>query len=105
MIRPIQYITNVRYISSATTAVTRIHRTCYARQYPVSVVQSDGSSITIRYQEPRKIIKLPLDLSTLTEVEKKARLDARKPRKLIKIEDEVEDNFNSKKYLKFLKKN
>lgn len=63
-----------------------------------------GSSIAIRYQEPRKLIKLPLDLSTLSEAEKKTRLDARKPRKKIKIEDEVEDNFNSKKYLKYLKK-
>lgn len=63
-----------------------------------------GSSITIRYEEPRKIIKLPLDLSTLTDAERKARLDARKPRKKIKIEDEVVDNFNANKYLKYLKK-
>ncbi|XP_017480070.1 PREDICTED: 39S ribosomal protein L55, mitochondrial [Rhagoletis zephyria] len=99
---PGQY--QVRHISSATAAVTRLHRSVYRRMYPTVVVQPDGSTINIRYQEPRKIIKLPLDLSTLSEAERKARLEARKPRKKVKIQDEVEDTFNAKKYMKYIKK-
>lgn len=72
--------------------------------YPTVVVQPDGSTINIRYHEPRKIIKLPLDLSTLSEAERKARLEARKPRKKVKIMEEVEDTFNAKKYMKYIKK-
>ncbi|XP_055850184.1 39S ribosomal protein L55, mitochondrial [Episyrphus balteatus] len=93
-----------RCISSATASITKLHRSVYCRMYPTVVVLPDGSSINIRYHEPRKIIKLPLDLSTLTEAERKARIDARKPRKKIKIEEEVEDTFNSKKYLKYIKR-
>jgi len=49
-----------RGISSATAAVTRLHRTIYCRMYPTIVVQPDGSTIKIRYHEPRKIIKVML---------------------------------------------
>ncbi|XP_068153526.1 large ribosomal subunit protein mL55 [Drosophila tropicalis] len=99
-----QMLQQVRTLSSATAAVTRLHRSVYCRLYPTVVVQPDGSTINIRYQEPRKIIKLPLDLSTLSESARKARLEARKPRKKVKIMEEVEDNFNAKKYMKFIKK-
>lgn len=47
-----------RALSSATASVTRLHRSVYCRTYPTVVVQPDGSSITIRYHEPRKIIKV-----------------------------------------------
>ncbi|XP_018797278.1 PREDICTED: 39S ribosomal protein L55, mitochondrial [Bactrocera latifrons] len=94
----------MRCISSASAAVTRLHRSVYCRMYPTVVVQPDGSTINIRYHEPRKIIKLPLDLSTLSEAERKARLEARKPRKKVKIMEEVEDTFNAKKYMKYIKK-
>ncbi|XP_013100076.1 large ribosomal subunit protein mL55 [Stomoxys calcitrans] len=95
---------HMRQISSSSAAVTRIHRSIYARQYPTVVVLPDGSTVNIRYEEPRKIVKLPLDLSTLTEAERKARLEARKPRRKINIVEEVEDNFNAKKYMKYIKK-
>lgn len=48
--------------------------------------------------------QLPLDLTTLSEAERKSRLEARKPRKKVKILEEVEDNFNAKKYMKYIKK-
>lgn len=48
-------------------------------------------------------VQLPLDLSTLSEAERKSRLEARKPRKKVKIMDEVEDNFNARKYMKYIK--
>jgi len=53
-----QAVQQIRCISSATTAVTRLHRSVYCRLYPTVVVQPDGSTINIRYHEPRKIIKV-----------------------------------------------
>lgn len=115
----------IRTISSATAAITKIHRSIYCRVYSVVVVNPDGSSINIRHSEPRQIIKvwpidclnhehqliltfssnqLPLNLNTLSEAERKKRIDGRKPRINIKIEDDLDSSFDSKKYLKFLKK-
>lgn len=68
------------------------------------VVNPDGSTYMIRYHEPRAIITLPFDLSQLTESERKARLEKRKPRREVKIEAEVDDKFNANKYLKYMKK-
>lgn len=68
------------------------------------VVNSDGSTYRIRYHEPRGIIKLPFDLSTLTDTEKRLRLEKRKPRSKIKIEQEIDDKFSANKYIKFMKK-
>uniref|UniRef100_A0A336LVQ4 CSON002935 protein n=1 Tax=Culicoides sonorensis TaxID=179676 RepID=A0A336LVQ4_CULSO len=94
----------IRSISSSTSAVTRMHRSLYARSYPTIVVQSDGSTFNIRYHEPRKIIKLPLDISTLSEANRKVRLENRKPKQKIKVEEELEDTFSARKYIKYVKK-
>ncbi|XP_045514135.1 39S ribosomal protein L55, mitochondrial [Pieris brassicae] len=93
-----------RYLNNNVASVTKIHREIYTRMYPTKVVLPNGASINIRYNEPRKIIKLPLDLSLLSDEEKKIRLDRRKPKKKVKIAETIEDNFNAKKYLKYLKK-
>ncbi|KAG7299788.1 hypothetical protein JYU34_016797 [Plutella xylostella] len=93
-----------RYLNNNVASVTKIHREVYTRMYPTIVVLSDGSSINIRYHEPRKIIKLPLDLSELSEEERKMRVEKRKPKKKVKITDDIEDNFSSRKYLKYVKK-
>lgn len=68
------------------------------------MVNPDGSTFTVRYHEPRAIIKLPFDLSKLTEAERKAKLEKRKPKSKVKIEDEVDDKFSANKYLKYIKK-
>lgn len=52
----------------------------------------------------RFLFQLPLDLSTLTDAERKARIDSRKPKQKIKVQESFDDSFNSKKYLKFIKK-
>lgn len=51
-----------------------------------------------------RLLQLPLDLSTLSEAERKARIDSRKPKQKIKVQESFDDSFNSKKYLKFVKK-
>lgn len=49
-------------------------------------------------------LQLPLDLSTLTPAQRKARIESRKPLKKVRIEEDLEDNFRANKYLKFVKK-
>uniref|UniRef100_A0A6B2E474 Putative 39s ribosomal protein l55 mitochondrial n=1 Tax=Phlebotomus kandelakii TaxID=1109342 RepID=A0A6B2E474_9DIPT len=94
-----------RSISSTTAGITKIHRSVYARTYnPTVVVLPDGSTFNIPYHEPRKIIRLPLDLNTLPEEERKVRMDRRKPMKKIRVYEEVDDSFSSQKYIKMLKK-
>ncbi|KAI0987652.1 hypothetical protein GJ496_003678 [Pomphorhynchus laevis] len=56
-------------------SIGRIHRPLYRRVYPVRLVFPNGYSITIRYNEPRSIIKLPFDINSLaTEEQRKRRL-------------------------------
>ncbi|KAK4875713.1 hypothetical protein RN001_012135 [Aquatica leii] len=98
------YLTQLRYISSHSASITRPHRIIYTRLYPTVVVKPDGSTINIRYNEPRQIIKLPLNIWTLSEAERKHRLELRKPKQKIKYEDDIEDDFDSKRYLNFIKK-
>lgn len=50
------------------------------------------------------MFQLPLNLNTLTEAERKKRLEARKPRIKVKIEEDLDSSFDSKKYLKYFKK-
>lgn len=50
------------------------------------------------------IFQLPLDIESLSDAEKRERLDQRKPRKKVVIEEDLEDNFNANKYVKFVKK-
>nr|CAH7725100.1 unnamed protein product [Callosobruchus chinensis] len=96
--------TQIRCLNSLSATITRPHRHTYLRMYPTLLVNPDGSTITIRYPEPRQIIKLPLNIWTLSESERKARLENRKPKTKVKIEDDIEDTYDSKKYLKYLKK-
>ncbi|XP_068630766.1 large ribosomal subunit protein mL55 [Battus philenor] len=107
LLKPKQIIplfSKCRFLNNNVATITKIHRDVYARMYPTVIVQPNGASINIRYNEPRKIIKLPLDLSQLSEEERKIRLEKRKPKRKIKITETIEDNFNAKKYLKFIKK-
>ncbi|CAH1773718.1 unnamed protein product [Owenia fusiformis] len=96
--RPETNIVSCCYNSNR-ASVTRIHRYLYPRMYPTVLVQSDGSTITVRYKEPRKIIQLPLDLSKLTEAERVARVNRRKPKKKLIIDQEIDTSFDANKYL------
>ena len=60
---------------------------------------------TILHESTKNTNKVSFDLSSLTDAERKARIEKRKPKRQIKIEAEVEDNFSAKKYMKYLKKN
>lgn len=54
------FLAPVRRISSSTAAITKVHRKVYGRSFPTLLVQPDGSSIRIRYHEPRRIIEVSL---------------------------------------------
>lgn len=48
--------------------------------------------------------QLPLDLNTISEEERKRRIEARKPKQKVKIVEELNDSFDRSKYLKYFKK-
>ncbi|XP_078521452.1 large ribosomal subunit protein mL55 [Lissotriton helveticus] len=92
--------------NSNRTSIVRCGRQVYSRTYPVLLVRPDGSTITIRYKEPRRIIEMPVDITTLSEAERKARFRKRDPKRFQPKEekDEFVDEFNADEYKKFWKK-
>lgn len=48
----------IRSLNSLSAYITRPHRLTYTRTHPTTLVYPDGSTVTIRYPEPRKIIRV-----------------------------------------------
>ncbi|KAL7828673.1 hypothetical protein SRHO_G00323070 [Serrasalmus rhombeus] len=92
--------------NSNRTAVVRCSRQRYERMYPVLLVRPDGSTINIRYREPKRIVTMPVDITTLSEEERKVRMRKRGPKKTVvkAKKDEFEDDFKVDDYSKFWKK-
>ncbi|XP_012634036.2 large ribosomal subunit protein mL55 [Microcebus murinus] len=88
---------------SSRASLTRLRRQAYARLYPVLLVKQDGSTIHIRYREPRRMLAMPVDLDTLSPEERRARLRKREaqlqPRK--EYEPEPSDDFDAERYRQF----
>ena len=74
----------ITFTCSCSSSLTRIKKSVYPRVYKVRLQQPNGSTFTIRYHEPRELIRLPVDPDTLTEEEKLARLNRLKPEKKLK---------------------
>ncbi|RUS77647.1 hypothetical protein EGW08_014590 [Elysia chlorotica] len=89
--------------NSNAASVTRTKRMVYPRTYPTLLVYPDGSTITIRYKEPRKIIKLPLDISQLSDAEKRRVLANRKPKQKLETIEDFGDTFDVSEYSKYFK--
>ncbi|CAG9838223.1 unnamed protein product [Diabrotica balteata] len=100
----VKYLLQIRQLNSLSACITKPHRNTYLKTYPTVIAKPDGSTYTIRYEEPRKLIKLPLNIWTLSEAERKARLEDRKPKKKVKIVEDIDDSYDSKKYLKYIKR-
>ncbi|VDM73290.1 unnamed protein product [Strongylus vulgaris] len=79
----------------------KICRQQYLRHYPVRLIRPDGSSIEIRYLEPRSVVQLPVDINALSEDEKRQRLAARKPKAKKIVQEKIDDNFDPSVYMKF----
>ncbi|XP_006876193.1 PREDICTED: 39S ribosomal protein L55, mitochondrial [Chrysochloris asiatica] len=81
---------------------TRLHRQAYARLYPVLLVKQDGSTIHIRYREPRRMLAMPIDLDHLSPEERKARFRKREATFRKKTEEpELKDDFDVERYKRF----
>uniref|UniRef100_G1MCX3 Uncharacterized protein n=2 Tax=Ailuropoda melanoleuca TaxID=9646 RepID=G1MCX3_AILME len=83
--------------------LTRVHRQAYARLYPVLLVKQDGSTIHIRYREPRRMLEMPVDLDTLSPEERRARFRKRETQLRKKKEEKPElgDDFDLEQYKRF----
>ncbi|KAM8936516.1 large ribosomal subunit protein mL55 isoform 1-T2 [Lycaon pictus] len=82
--------------------LTRVHRQAYARLYPVLLVKQDGSTIHIRYREPRRILEMPVDLDALSPEERRARFRKRESQVQKKKEEpELYDDFDVERYKQF----
>ncbi|XP_005527853.1 PREDICTED: 39S ribosomal protein L55, mitochondrial [Pseudopodoces humilis] len=90
--------------NSNRAAISHLHRQLYGRLYPVLLVSTDGSTVRLRYREPKRILMVPLDSSTLPEAERKARLRRHFPTKLKAKEEETFEGIDLETYKKFWKK-
>ncbi|NWX35608.1 RM55 protein, partial [Notiomystis cincta] len=84
--------------------VGRLQRQLYGRLYRVLLVGPDGSTARLRYAEPKRILMLPLDSSSLPEAERKARLRRHFPSKPKAKEEETFQGIDLSTYKQFWKK-
>ncbi|XP_017387562.1 39S ribosomal protein L55, mitochondrial isoform X2 [Cebus imitator] len=88
---------------SSRASFGRVRRQAYARLYPVLLVKQDGSTVHIRYREPRRMLVMPIDLDTLTPEERRARLRKREAQlqRTKDYEQELSDDFDVERYRQF----
>uniref|UniRef100_A0A2K5EYP3 Mitochondrial ribosomal protein L55 n=1 Tax=Aotus nancymaae TaxID=37293 RepID=A0A2K5EYP3_AOTNA len=92
-----------RRADSSRASLARVRRQAYARLYPVLLVKQDGSTVHIRYREPRRMLAMPVDLDTLTPEERRARLRKREAQlqRTKEYEQELSDDFDVERYRQF----
>ncbi|XP_002120386.2 large ribosomal subunit protein mL55-like [Ciona intestinalis] len=84
--------------NSTRCSISKQSRFTYPRMYKTTVALSDGSTITVRLNQPRKIIKLPMDVLQLTDSERRAIWLGRRKKVETLDESHIEDNFDAGKY-------
>ncbi|CAF0724166.1 unnamed protein product [Adineta steineri] len=81
------------------SSITRFSRDIYSRLYPNYLVLPDGSTIRIRYSEPRHLVKLPVDIASLSEKEQKTRLLRRTAAQKERVETTLDTAYDPSAYL------
>ncbi|XP_061852761.1 large ribosomal subunit protein mL55 [Colius striatus] len=89
---------------SSRASISHLHRQLYGRLYPVLLVKTDGSTIRLRYREPKRILLLPLDSNTLPEAERRARLRRHFPSRTKAVAEETFEGIDLDTYKRFWKK-
>ncbi|XP_008837223.1 39S ribosomal protein L55, mitochondrial isoform X2 [Nannospalax galili] len=85
-------------------SLTRLRRQAYARLYPVLLVKQDGSTIHVRYREPRRMLLMPLDVDALSPEDRRAMLRKREIQLQQKKEEEpemIDSDFDTEHYKQF----
>ncbi|XP_029797313.1 39S ribosomal protein L55, mitochondrial [Suricata suricatta] len=92
-----------RVADSNRASLTRVRRQTYARLYPVLLVKQDGSTIHIRYREPRRMLEMPVDLDALSPEERRTRFRKRMAQLTEQKQQEPElvDDFDAERYKRF----
>ncbi|KAL4237020.1 39S ribosomal protein L55 [Mactra antiquata] len=90
--------------NSNRASITRIKEDKYLRTYKCLLVKADGSSIRIRYEKPKLLLRLPVNKAELHPEELAARMRRFAPPKKIEIKEDIVDDFDSSSYAKLLKK-
>ncbi|KAM5157818.1 large ribosomal subunit protein mL55 [Mantella aurantiaca] len=86
-------------------SIVSCRRTTHLRTYPVLLVQEDGSTITVHYKEPRRLLTMPIDITKLPEEERRARQRLREQSKKVPTEKkEIYADISLDQYQKFWKK-
>lgn len=91
----------LRYLNANRCVVTKVKRAKFARLHPTMAVLPDGSSITIKYPEPRQLIKFPIRIEEASQEEVKRIQLLRRPKQKLVVTEDTGSGFDPRKYIKF----
>ena len=95
------FLTVARQLNANRCVVTKVKRATFARLHLTPTVLPDGSTITVKYLEPRPLIKLPINLEEASEEDKKRVQQLRRPRQKLVVKEDKGAKFDPRKYVKF----
>ena len=108
IVRSGDILSNLSYVYELSSIINMLNQVCkanrelFARLYPTTLVFKDGSTVTMRWHEPRQILKIPYTLEECRDHSEKLAWQLR--RRLLRTEQVNEDTdevkFDAKKYIR-----